>query len=194
MGPARCGPGRVTRRGCAWVTCTCNNDLFVEDGDESEMAPAKHARIVDHDSDDTEPDTPKPNHRQGSKKRISDAHGLDADTSFTSDPGRAPLRTVNINDDAAEKRRRRKSTKLAVIESAEAGPSSGERMDTGESSRAALAKQKQQQQLNSAVPPPVINVPLDVMNSNFEEWMKMATDNVGYILPTGLTCSLSPRK
>lgn len=143
------------------------------------MARSKHARIAEHDSDDTEPDTPRPNHRQGSKKRISDAHGHDPDASFTSDSGRAPLRTVNINDDAAEKRRRRKSTKIAVIESAEAGPSSGDRTDTGESSRAALAKQKQQQQLSSAVPPPVINVPLDVMNSNFEEWMKMATDNVG---------------
>lgn len=148
------------------------------------MAPSKHARIAEHDSDDTEPDTPKPNHRQGSKKRISDVHGLDSDASFASESGRAPLRTVNINDDAAEKRRRRKSTKLAVIESAEAGPSSGDGMDTGESSRAALAKQKPQQQLNSAVPPPVINVPRDVMNSNFEEWMKMATDNVGNILST----------
>lgn len=157
------------------------------------MAPSKHARIAEHDSDDTEPDTPRPNHRQGSKKRISDVHGLDPDASFNSDPGRAPLRTVNINDDAAEKRRRRKSNKLAVIESAEPGPS-GDRMDTGESSRAALAKQKQQQQLNSALPPPVINVPLDVMNSNFEEWMKMATDNVCDTSSTGLDCSLSPRK
>ena len=153
------------------------------------MAPSKHARIAEHDSDDTEPDTPKANNRQGSKKRISEA-----DASFTSDSGRAPLRAVNINDDAAEKRRRRKSTKLAVIESAEPGPSSGDRMDTGEGSRAALAKQQQQQQLNSALPPPVINVPLDVMNSNFEEWMKMATDNVCDMSSTRLARSLSPRK
>lgn len=149
------------------------------------MAPSKHARVAEHDSDDTEPDTPRPDHRQGSKKCI------DPDASFTSDPGRAPLRTVNINDDAAEKRRRRKSTKLAVIESAEAGPS-GDRVDTGESSRAGLAKQKQQQQLNSALPPPVINVPLDVMNSNFEEWMKMATDNVRDTLSIRLACLLCP--
>ncbi|KAF9221380.1 barren [Gyrodon lividus] len=145
------------------------------------MAPSKHARVAEHDGsdsgDDTERDTPRPTHRQGSKKRISDVYGIDNDASFTSDSGRPPLRTVNINDDTAEKRRRRKSTKLAVIESAEAGPSLGDRMDTGESSRSAQAKQKQQQQLNSAVPPPVINVPLDIMSSNFEEWMKMATDN-----------------
>ncbi|KAF8845187.1 barren [Paxillus ammoniavirescens] len=145
------------------------------------MAPSKRTRVAQYDGSDsgdqTEPDTPRPTHRQGSKKRISDVYGIENDASFTSDPGRVPLRPVNINDDMAEKRRRRKSTKLAVIESVEAGPSSGERVDTGESSRAAQAKQKQQQQLNSAVPPPVINVPLDVMSSNFEEWMKMATDN-----------------
>ncbi|KAF8141674.1 condensin complex subunit 2/barren [Boletus edulis] len=82
------------------------------------MARSTHARIVEHDSDDAEPDTPRPNHHRGSKRHISDARGPD--------------------------------------------------------DRAALAKQKQ---LNSALPPPVINVPLDVMNSNFEEWMKMATDN-----------------
>ncbi|KAG0709201.1 condensin complex subunit 2/barren [Suillus ampliporus] len=139
----------------------------------------RHARIADtenYGSDsggDTEPDTPRPTHRQGSKKRISDMYGGENDA--YSESGRAPLRAVNINDDAAEKRRRRKSNKLAVIENAEAGPST-ERQDQAESSKAAQAKQKQQQ-LNSVAQPPVINVPLDIMSSNFEEWMKMATDN-----------------
>ncbi|OAX38973.1 barren [Rhizopogon vinicolor AM-OR11-026] len=140
---------------------------------------SRRARIADtenYGSDsggDTEPDTPRPTLRQGSKKRISDIYGGENDAH--SDSGRVPLRAVNINDDAAEKRRRRKSTKLAVIENAEAGPST-ERQDQAESSKAAQAKQKQQQ-LNSVAPPPIINVPLDVMSSNFEEWMKMATDN-----------------
>ncbi|KAG1845666.1 condensin complex subunit 2/barren [Suillus subluteus] len=126
----------------------------------------RRARIADtenYGSDsggDTEPDTPRPTTRptlrQGSKKRISDV-------------------AVNINDDAAEKRRRRKCNKLAVIENAEAGPST-ECQDQAESSKAVQAKLKQQQ-LNSVAPPPVINVPLDVMSSNFEEWMKMAIDN-----------------
>ncbi|KAG2113164.1 condensin complex subunit 2/barren [Suillus discolor] len=139
----------------------------------------RRARIADtdhHDSDsggDTEPDTPRPTLRQGSKKRISDMYGGESEAH--SDTGRLPLRAVNVNDDAAEKRRRRKSNKLAVIENAEAGPST-ERQDQAESSKAAQAKLKQQQ-LNSVAPPPVINVPLDVMSSNFEEWMKMATDN-----------------
>lgn len=140
----------------------------------------RHAKIADtfnHGSDsdgDTEPDTPRLTLRQGSKKRISDVFGGENDAN--SESGRPPLRAVNINDDAAEKRRRRKSNKLAVIENAEAGPST-ERQNQAESSKAAQAKQKQQQ-LNSVAPPPVINVPLDVMSSNFEEWMKMATDNV----------------
>ncbi|KAL4063168.1 condensin complex subunit 2/barren [Scleroderma citrinum] len=141
------------------------------------MAGRKHARVVIQDRDesdtgeDTEPDTPRPTHRQGSKRRISERQ--DNDASFNSDTGRAPLRPVNINDDTAEKRRRRKSTKLAVIENAEAGPST-ERQEYAEPSKTAQAKQKP---LNSVLPQPVINVPLDVMNSNFEEWMKMATDN-----------------
>ncbi|KAH7911044.1 condensin complex subunit 2/barren [Hygrophoropsis aurantiaca] len=140
----------------------------------------KHVRLANGDSDsgaETEPDTPKPNPRQNSRKRISDVYGTDNDASFTSDSGgRIPLRAVNINDDAAEKRRRRKSTKLAVFENAQAGPSSEGQAEQVETSKAAQAKQKQQQ-LNSVAPPPVINIPLDVMSSNFEEWMKMATDN-----------------
>jgi condensin complex subunit 2 len=83
---------------------------------------------------------------------------------------------VNINDDAAEKRRRRKSTKITVVENAMAGPSSEGNMDADVTETSRTAKQKQQ--LTSVAPPPVINVPKDVMSSNFEEWMKMATDNV----------------
>ena len=107
------------------------------------------------------------------KKRLSEAH-VDNDASFTSDGGRVPLRTVNINDDAAEKRRRRKSTKINVIENAHAGPSS-EGQDAAEGDSLRGTKQKQQLQ---AIAAPVINVSMDVMSSNFEEWMKMATDNV----------------
>jgi hypothetical protein len=44
----------------------------------------------------------------------------------------------------------------------------------GEHSKAAG---KQKQQLN-AITPPVLNVQLDINNAKFEEWMKMATDNV----------------
>ncbi len=93
--------------------------------------------------------------------------------------GRVPLRSVNINDDAAEKRRRRKSTKINVIESALAVPpiEGGATTDDQQISENSKASGKQKQQLN-AVPPPVINVQLDISNAKFEEWMKMATDNV----------------
>lgn len=150
------------------------------------MPPTRTARSrpaeaapVDVDSDsagDTENDeepTPKP--QRIARKRISEAF----DASFTSDSGRAPLKSVNINDDAAEKRRRRKSTRPVVpLDDNEAGPSS-------EDPRAA-AHARQKQQLLSVAEAPAIDVPLDVMNSNFEEWMKMATDNVR-------ACPSSPR-
>jgi condensin complex subunit 2 len=102
-------------------------------------------------------DTPKAV-RRALKKHTNDVYN-DPDASFDED--RAPLRPVNINDDVAEKRRRRKSIKLV-----------SQPEDLPE-----LAKSKGRL-LTSAAPPPVINVPLDVMSSNFEEWMKMATDNV----------------
>lgn len=139
----------------------------------SRARAAKQTRIADSDSgDDTEPDaTPRPNHRTLSKKRISDVH----DSSFTMDNGRGAQKSINVNDDAAEKRRRRKSARVVPLPDDEAGPS-GEGTQQDDVRAAAHAKQKQQ--LLSIAQQPEINVPLDVMNSNFEEWMKMATDNV----------------
>jgi condensin complex subunit 2 len=138
-------------------------------------AASSQPLYADDDSDGgTEQDTPKPR-RQNLKKRLSEVYDPDADASFGSDPGRVPLRSVNVNDDAAEKRRRRKSTKLILPANVPAVPPLEGAEDPGDPTRA--AKQRQQQ-LNSVAPPPVINVPMDVMSSNFEEWMKMATDNV----------------
>jgi len=78
-----------------------------------------------------------------------------------------------FNDDEAEKRKRRKSAKLLGQQSTmfdgltDPGPGVNG-LNAGK-------------QLNSVVPAaPIINVPRDVMNSNFEEWMKMATDNVSF--------------
>ncbi|TFK51731.1 barren [Heliocybe sulcata] len=148
------------------------------------MAPARPSRAKapqaplyndDTDSgDETEQETPRPQ-RQGLKKRLSEVYNPDNDHSFSSDPGRAPFKSVNVNDDMAEKRRRRKSTKGGVTleENAEAGPS-GE--VAAESSKAG-AQARQKQPLNSVAQVPAVDVPLDVMSSNFEEWMKMATDN-----------------
>ena len=133
------------------------------------------ARNSDGDTDiDTDGDHEIPKRsRQHLRKRLSEVHH---DHGGPSDHGR---RSVNKNDDAAEKRRRRKSTKLAVLENSQGGPSS-------EGGQTALQDQqpegsrmaKQKKQLTSVAQTPAINVPLDIMSSNFEEWMKMATDNV----------------
>ncbi|EJF64153.1 barren [Dichomitus squalens LYAD-421 SS1] len=135
--------------------------------------------------------TPRPHTaRNFSKKRLSER--FDPDGSFNLDDAtngtskaRPPLKSVNINDDVAEKRRRRKSAKVVLPldpdDEPEAGPSNSANSHdatdgAAEGSRAAnLAKQKSQ--LLNVPQVPVINVPIDVMTSNFDQWMKMATDN-----------------
>ena len=147
------------------------------------MPPARRGRSPntskslyadDTDEDqDSEPQTPRPQ-KTHLRKRLSEVQIADNDDDGT-DNGRVKFKSVNINDDAAEKRRRRKSTKTYGVENALAGPSSEgtlEHETAGESS-----KTGRQKQLNSLAAPE-INVPLDIMSSNFEEWMKMATDNV----------------
>ena len=125
------------------------------------------------DTDHDEP-TPKP-HRTSSKKRVSDVY----DASFTSESGRTPLKSVSLNDDAAEKRRRRKSAKISMmpLDDNEAGPS-GEGSGDVERESARPTVHGKQKQLPAVEEAPRIQVSMDVMSSNFEEWMKMATDNV----------------
>ncbi|KAJ7695086.1 condensin complex subunit 2/barren [Mycena rosella] len=124
---------------------------------------------ADDDSDqEAEQETPRP---QRIKKRLSDVH----DVSFADSPPRQPLKSRNINDDTAEKRRRRKSTKITIIENAEAGPSNDpdNERDPAETSRTA----RQKQPINSVAAPMVEPPALEILSSNFDEWMKMATDN-----------------
>lgn len=115
----------------------------------------------------------------------------DPDGSFSLDSSgsnsRPPLKNVNINDDVAEKRRRRKSAKIVLApdpdDEPEAGPSSVGNPGEAEGAAAEgtrggnLARTKSQ--LLTVPQAPIINVPMDVMTSNFDQWMKMATDNVG---------------
>lgn len=102
-----------------------------------------------------------------------------------------------MNDDAAEKAHRRKSAHFG-----EARHPDGTKKDaTGRRVVSALAVQAQQQQAAaasaaaggngssgmaakkakrlSAVAPAAPVISMEVMNTNFEEWMKLATDNVG---------------
>ncbi|KAI0272463.1 condensin complex subunit 2/barren [Gloeopeniophorella convolvens] len=148
------------------------------------MAPSRPARssraqmslYADESSGESDTEhTPRQHGKaQALRKRLSDLQ----DKSFGDDSntGRAPLKAVNINDDAAEKRRRRKSAK-APPGHAEAGPSTGGGQGgTDEGAQQAHSRHKQALK-STIVETPVIDVPLDIRNSNYEEWMKMAMDN-----------------
>ncbi|TRM65285.1 condensin complex subunit 2/barren [Schizophyllum amplum] len=111
--------------------------------------------------------TPKPR-KSNAKRRMSEYHPPDGDSSLND--SRAALKESSMQDDAAERRRRRKSTKINVLP---ADDEEDEGRQQAESSRAP----RQQRPLRSVPAPTTLNVPLDVMNSNFEQWMKMATDN-----------------
>lgn len=145
---------------------------------------AQQAIYADSDGENSDYDaTPQPLKKAKGKKRVSDVYNPSAESGS---PGRVPFMTVNINDDEAEKRRRRKSVKFLQPGQVGEGavPNLSPSQDDGghtDISRAAL-QLKQKQQLMAVAEAPVVNVPLDVMSSNFEEWMKMATDNVSYPL------------
>jgi condensin complex subunit 2 len=113
---------------------------------------------------------------QAIRKRISEPH----DKSFGDDmnPGRVPLKAVNINDDTAEKRRRRKSAKNPTIDNFEPGPSTSGRQDEAEDGATQAHSRHKQALKSTIVETPIIDVPIDIRNSNYEEWMKMAMDNV----------------
>ncbi|CAE6527201.1 unnamed protein product [Rhizoctonia solani] len=82
------------------------------------------------------------------------------------------------NDDLMEKRRRRQSRAAAALiaeEEADGGSSSGANPSGPRTpKKTAVARANM---LNAVDRTPLPAVSLDVMTSNFEEWMKMATDN-----------------
>jgi condensin complex subunit 2 len=130
---------------------------------------AKAAAAAAADSSDSGAET----ERGGSPPApISGAHRRRLSDFAVGDGERAPLQAVNMNDDAAEKRRRRKSAKVTAMD------------DDGDGAPVLSAAPRGLQRLDSVAEVPAIRVPLDVMSSNFEEWMKMATDNVS-VLCTG---------
>ncbi|EAU90161.1 condensin complex component cnd2 [Coprinopsis cinerea okayama7 len=154
------------------------------------MAPPRRARSPNgarvhyeenSEGDDSEQETPRLQ-KSHLKKRLSEAYIPDGDASFTSESGqpgpggaRAPLKSVNINDDEAEKRRRRKSMYPGMLENAVAGPSSEGNQDVSGDSSRTMGRTKQL--LTSVASQPVPKVQIDIVSSRFEEWMKMATDN-----------------
>jgi condensin complex subunit 2 len=137
------------------------------------MARPGESQPLYADDSDQEGDQETPRPQRTTKKRLSDVH----DVSFADSPPRHPPKSLNIHDDTAEKRRRRKSTKITIIENAQAGPSN-EPSNDAETSRTA----RQKQPLNSVAAPVVEpRASLEILSSNFDEWMKMATDNVRLI-------------
>lgn len=132
--------------------------------------PGSSQPLYADDSDhEAEQETPRP--QRITKKRLSDVH----DVSFGDSPPRPPLKSRNINDDTAEKRRRRKSTKITIIDNPQPDAStSNDPSRDLETSRTA----RQKQPLNSVAAPVVEQPGLEILSSNFDEWMKMATDNV----------------
>lgn len=162
------------------------------------MAPSRTTRhpraqlSLYADSSSSESDNEQTPRQRGkshsNRKRISETQ----DRSFTEDtnPGRVPLKAVNINDDSAEKRRRRKSAKNHPIDNPEAGPSNNGKQDDTEDVVAHAHSRHKQALKSNIVETPVIDVPLDIRNSNYEEWMKMAMDNVCRLLDSRPPCML----
>ena len=150
------------------------------------MAPSRSTRhpraqlplYADGSSGETDTEqTPRQRAKsQAIRKRTSESH----DKSFIDDmnPARVPLKAVNINDDSAEKRRRRKSAKNPTTGGLEAGPSTSSRQDETEDGGTQAHSRHKQALKSTIVETPIIDVPIDIRNSNYEEWMKMAMDNV----------------
>ena len=173
--------------------------LFVEDSDVprlcKSMAPPstgaagsrrsrqKEKRVVSDDDPAYESDAPRP---QKHRKRLSEAYVPDGqqspqDASFIAENDqRVPLKSVSINDDESERRRRRKSAKMTALDNAVAGPSSeGGAAANGDADTSRPGHGRRQQPLTAVAATPALpKQSIEAMTTNFEEWMKMATDNV----------------
>lgn len=134
------------------------------------MAPQA---VYSSDESDSE-QTPNNRARSAKKRRVSEYNVTNEDSP------RVPLKSVNINDDAAEKRRRRKSTKVHQLDTSE--------LDQDPDSSRTM---KQKQPLNTVGPTPVVN--FNIVSSKYEEWMKMATDNVRVFLSLAVLSQISTR-
>lgn len=200
--------------------------------DEAEPPNVPNTNDVDETESDSRPRATTKSASRPKHKRRPSAPFADASNSGNysvptkedeslSNSTRGNPRTASLNtstngftevDDRAEKRKRRKSTRVSFVAAssdgedgdagvgeaqAEDGPSnrdlnrsSGSRpsMRTGRQSLGASLR------INAVAPAPPPAISMDVMNSNFEEWMKMATDNVScqFYIPWRDFPSLTP--
>ncbi|KAG8756037.1 hypothetical protein FRC14_003419 [Serendipita sp. 396] len=114
------------------------------------------------------------------KRRVS---GFQLDEA---DDGEQSIPLKSFNEELAEKRslKRRKSSRMTMAFDPDAGSQENQEPEQdaygsaeapNPPKKSALARANQ---LKSVVAPgPMVPVPLEIMTSNFEEWMKMATDN-----------------
>lgn len=206
----------TTVNGVCWTLCvTFRSRLHPL----SDMPPRKRAtKQEDSDSDaSTERANDSDDHKQfkpKAKRRVSEIQpdnlrvplndgpeNSDSEEEYRASPSKGAKRQSNmgLNDDAAEKRKRRMSAKQSVAfmaplnaaerEAARRARETGapdedpnvtpKRQSSGSGPRtpkaSALARANQ---LNLVAQTPNPQVPVDVVNSKYEEWMKLATDNV----------------
>ncbi|KAG8874705.1 hypothetical protein FRB97_005738 [Tulasnella sp. 331] len=175
------------------------------------MAPSKRASKQANDDSDASTERedyaePQKKLKNKGKRRVSEIQpdtskvplndDSDSDDDHLAGPSKMARRQSNIglNDDAAEKRRRRKSAKQSVafispLNAAEREAAQNARDDGEEDSTprqrgsasgpktpkaSALARASQ---LNLVNQTPNLQVPVDIQNGKYEEWMKLATDN-----------------
>jgi condensin complex subunit 2 len=177
---------------------------------------SKKAIIESPATTDVEPsredESPKQRRPSRGKRRVSSIiPPPEAEASFASSQGgdgheRRPLVAVDINDDREEKKRRRKSAAARTFqnfgdaqENSFAGPSGSKGTSEPDpedeaSTRPKITALARANQLNAVAHAPMPAVSLDVMSSNFEEWMKMATDNVCSRCQAALERSLPNRE
>ncbi|WVQ84851.1 hypothetical protein IAT38_007008 [Cryptococcus sp. DSM 104549] len=121
------------------------------------------------------PSTHPPKHRGALKKsRVSDVYDPSLQPSKQNGNHLPPA----MNDDAAEKAKRRKSAhfKDLAVEGREKN-SGKDRTASGQQQHQGITQQQRRAKRLSAVEPSLPVVSMEVMNTNFEEWMKLATDN-----------------
>jgi len=189
-----CGTG--TRRCCG---------MFVTDFglNHDESSPATMARTArksvtnasysDASEIESEPEvTPRSRQKTARlKRRVSQYNPQDDESQQFSNPGdsfRVPLKPVN--DELAEKRnlKRRKSRmsmgigleggSLVADDETARGASQDINGDTDTQKTPKKTALARANQLKSVTAPAPVAAPIEILSSNFEEWMKMATDNV----------------
>jgi condensin complex subunit 2 len=146
--------------------------------------PRSQPPFADDSDSDTEMAAPR-QPQNGRRKRLSEVTPYQDDDDSDSGAPRQPLRTVNINDDVAEKRRRRKSTKVLTMSH------SMDVVTEPEPDTSRTPGARPRQQLNTVpVPAPLDEIPINVQSHKFEEWMKLTTDNVNgsfFVLTSGIS-------